>query len=80
MAKTIPQAAWCGDLAAMIQVSFVGYAVGGAFLDIGYFDLPYNMMVLIVLSKCWIDRKAWIDEAQHSPPRWKIPGVASIAK
>jgi len=38
----IPQAAWCVDLGAMCQVCLVGYAVGGAFLSLAYFDLPYN--------------------------------------
>lgn len=38
-------------LARMIQVSLVGYGVSGAFLGLAYFDLYYNMMVLVVVSK-----------------------------
>lgn len=41
---------WASDLAAMIQVSLVGYAAGGAFLGMGYFDLPYHLMIILVLS------------------------------
>jgi len=41
---------WAADLAAMIQVSFVGYAAGGAFLGLSYFDLPYHLMVIVVLA------------------------------
>lgn len=41
---------WASDLAAMIQVSLVGYAAGGAFLGMGYFDLPYHLMVILVLT------------------------------
>lgn len=38
---------WAHDLASMIQVSFIGYAVGGAFLGLAYFDLPYHFAVIL---------------------------------
>jgi len=41
---------WAADLAAMAQVSLVGYAVGGAFLGLAYFDLPYHILIIIVLT------------------------------
>jgi probable O-glycosylation ligase (exosortase A-associated) len=41
---------WASDLAAMIQVSLIGYAAGGAFLGMGYFDLPYHLMIILVLA------------------------------
>jgi hypothetical protein len=34
----------------MIQVSLVGYAAGGAFLGLAYFDLPYHLMIILVLA------------------------------
>jgi len=37
-------------LAGMCQVSLVGYAVGGAFLSLAYFDLPYNILVMLVVA------------------------------
>lgn len=40
---------WANDLAAMLQVSFIGYAVGGAFLGLAYFDLFYNYLIILVL-------------------------------
>lgn len=39
---------WLFNLAGMCQVSLVGYAVGGAFLSLAYFDLPYNIVVMVV--------------------------------
>ena len=42
---------WASDMAAMLQVSFVGYAVGGAFLGLAYFDLPYHYMAMLVLLR-----------------------------
>lgn len=45
-----PDRKWAADLAAMIQVSLVGYATGGAFLGLSYFDLPYHLMIIILLA------------------------------
>lgn len=41
---------WASDLASMVQVSLVGYAVGGTFLGLAYFDLPYHLMIIVVLT------------------------------
>ena len=48
--KNDPDRKWASDLAAMIQVSLIGYAAGGAFLGMGYFDLPYHLMIVLVLA------------------------------
>ena len=47
--KKDPDRKWAADLAAMIQVSLIGYAAGGAFLGMSYFDLPYHLMIILVL-------------------------------
>ena len=36
---------WAGDLARAIQVSLIGYAVGGAFVNIGYWEIPYYEII-----------------------------------
>ncbi|MBA2690273.1 MAG: putative O-glycosylation ligase, exosortase A system-associated [Burkholderiales bacterium] len=41
---------WAGDLSRAIQVSLVGYAVGGTFVNMGYFDLPYYEIVLLIAT------------------------------
>lgn len=45
-----PQRKWAADLAAMIQVSLVGYGAGGAFLGLAYFDLTYHLMIMLILA------------------------------
>lgn len=40
---------WASTLAAMCQVSIIGYAVGGAFLSLAYYDLYYDLIVVLVL-------------------------------
>ena len=46
---------WPADLAAMFQVSLVGYLAAGAFLPMPYFDLLYQMIALTVLLGAFVD-------------------------
>ncbi|HWR76837.1 MAG TPA: putative O-glycosylation ligase, exosortase A system-associated [Thiobacillus sp.] len=48
--KKDPDRKWAADLAAMIQVSLVGYGAGGAFLGLAYFDLTYHLMIMLILA------------------------------
>ncbi|SEM87311.1 putative O-glycosylation ligase, exosortase A system-associated [Nitrosomonas marina] len=48
--KDTGQNKWALDLAAMLQVSFIGYAVGGAFLGLAYFDLFYHYLAILVMT------------------------------
>ena len=47
-AKKRPELIWARDLAAMIQVSFVGYMSAGAFLGLAYFDYIYHLVIVVV--------------------------------
>jgi putative inorganic carbon (HCO3(-)) transporter len=72
-----PQTQWAADLGAMAQVSLLGYAVGGAFLSLSYFDLPYYIMVMVVVARVWVRTKGWEREPVY-PRGWRtIPGLAS---
>ena len=44
-----PELKWASDLAKMAQVSIIGYAVSGAFLSLAYFDLYYDIIIILVL-------------------------------
>lgn len=49
-ARSMPGFAdWVPKLMPMIQVSLIGYAVGGAFLSLAYFDLPYYVVSIVIL-------------------------------
>lgn len=64
---------WAADLAAMTQVSIVGYAVGGAFLSLAYYDLYYNLIaVLVLLEKVIADRKP-VPAFAERPERRDVP-------
>ena len=49
-----PEFAWVNLLAGMCQVSLIGYAVGGAFLSLAYYDYPYNVLIIVVCTQRWL--------------------------
>src|SRR5690606_11113569 len=53
-ANSDPATLWAAQLGTMAQVSLIGYIVGGTFLSLAYFDLPYNTMALVVMTKKWV--------------------------
>lgn len=77
-----PDAQWLYHLAGMVQVSMVGYAVGGAFLSLAYFDLPYNLAVIALAGLRWLhdpelsSRTAGAfgaaDPTRSAPPRRRL--------
>lgn len=75
-----PEAKWCAELGSLCQVSLVGYFVGGAFLPLTYFDLPYNIMVLVVLTRIWVEKQVWKTEPEYVAGWRTIPGLALARK
>lgn len=46
--KTRPELKWAADLSRMCQVCIIGYAVSGTFLSLAYFDLYYDILIILV--------------------------------
>ena len=49
--RQVPELAWMRDLVAMIQVSLLAYATGGAFLSLSYFDLYWQLVGLLIVCR-----------------------------
>jgi probable O-glycosylation ligase (exosortase A-associated) len=47
LSRTNPEAAWAGNYAHMIQASIATYLTTGAFLSVAYFDLAYQLIILV---------------------------------
>ncbi len=70
--KNDPERKWAADLAAMIQVSLIGYAAGGAFLGLAYFDLPYHLAATLLLAAKFagvLDEKTQASAASPETPQ-----------
>lgn len=78
-AKANPQARWCDELGAMCQVSLIGYAVGGAFLSLSYFDLQYNIMIMVVVASKWAQTSGWKTETEPTGWERRIQGLTTPA-
>jgi len=48
--RDAPEHHWAGNLARSIQVSLIGFAVGGAFVNISYWELQYYELVILVAA------------------------------
>jgi probable O-glycosylation ligase (exosortase A-associated) len=67
MCKTQPDWRWASDLAAMGQVSMIGFAVGGAFLTLAYYDLIYYIVgTLAVVERLLKERLAPVRKTAHA--------------
>ncbi|MCC2680643.1 MAG: O-antigen polymerase [Nitrosospira multiformis] len=68
---------WASNLATMIQVSLIGFATGGAFLSLLYFDVPYYLMGAMVATRVLVEKElkqkalaAVTAKAPGSPPQF----------
>lgn len=64
---------WAADLAKMIQVSLLGFSVGGAFLSLAYFDVPYYLMAAMVAIKILVDNELKTSRTLNSRPADVLP-------
>ena len=55
--RNIPSLKWSNNLVRMVQVGLIGYGTGGAFLGLAYFDLPYHLMAIMVVTNAVVDRE-----------------------
>jgi len=48
-ARDKPEWGWAADLARAVQVSLLGFAVGGAFVNIAYWELQYYELLAVMI-------------------------------
>lgn len=49
-----PEFGWANTLASMSKVSLIGFAVGGAFLSLAYWDMPFYLFVALICTARWV--------------------------
>jgi hypothetical protein len=82
-ARGDPELEWAADLAAMVQVSIVGFMVGGAFLGLAYFDLFYHLVAILLILSYDVNAKVAAAEAsgrsRRCVPACRRPHICSDA-
>ena len=70
---------WAKDLAAMIQVSIIGYAVAGTFLELATFDLYYVLISMIIVMNTLLVKRMKSIEADNGDERMiEVEGVQIV--
>ena len=69
---TIPEQKWAADLAKACQVAIIGYATGGAFLSLAWFDLYYDIIIILVLLEKQFLKKAPAGFSTLAPSPHKV--------
>jgi probable O-glycosylation ligase (exosortase A-associated) len=68
---------WLPLLMRMVQVSLLGFAIGGAFLSLAYHDLPYYMVAFVAIGFAIVNereqRAAPLPRGVAVPPRPAAP-------
>ncbi len=57
LCRNRPDLIWARDLVAMIQAAMVGFWAGGSFLGLAYWDYPYILVIVLVLTKVVVERQ-----------------------
>jgi putative inorganic carbon (HCO3(-)) transporter len=57
LSRKRPDLKWAGDLSKMLQVSIIGYAAAGTFLNLATFDLFYHLLTLIVAARVIVSKE-----------------------
>jgi len=65
----MPELLWAFDLALMIQVSLIGYAIGSGLLSFAYYDGYYVMVCMVIVLGRLVR-----EQVDGVPPRRMING------
>ena len=72
-----PETEWAANLVRMVQASLGGFAVGGAFVNLVNFDLPYYFVAMVILTDLAVRKQ--LTTPPPTSPRLPAYGVATGA-
>lgn len=78
LAKKQPDMVWARDLAAMVQVTLVGYLSAGAFLGLAYFDYVYHLVAIVVVLYTFVRPRPAV-QAAPAPAAAPVPLTLGLA-
>lgn len=68
---------WAANLVAMVQVSLVGYLVGGTFLNLAYWDLPYYSLAILIVTRDIVQRTVAAPAGEARSPVERAPPLTA---
>lgn len=71
-----PDLDWARQLASAIQVSIIGYCAAGTFLNLGFYDLLYALVAVLIATKVVVERETASQPRRGLHP---MPPVSSAA-
>lgn len=72
LGRRSPEVSWAAELGPMIQTSLVGFAVGGAFLNLATFDLFYHVVAMVAIALTVVKKS--LPEDAGAKKTLQIPG------
>jgi putative inorganic carbon (hco3(-)) transporter len=66
-AKNRPELIWAGELGRMMQVTLVGFAVGGVFLSLVNLDVPYYLVAVVLVATALVRQETGAKPAVTEP-------------
>ncbi len=67
--------AWAKDLATMLQIAMICWAIGGAFKGMAYWDLPYHYIAIMVIAESIVKKQLETKKIIENDPRGKRRGI-----
>jgi probable O-glycosylation ligase (exosortase A-associated) len=74
-----PSLTWARDLASMMQVSLVGYAVAGTFQNLATFDLYWHLVAIIAITDMLVARALARQTAPEMPQEGPLTTLLPLA-
>ena len=71
---------WVPSLMRMVQVSLIGFAVGGAFLSLANHDLPYYFVGFVIATDGIVRRRLTASATKSAPPESSGPRAEAGAR
>lgn len=79
LARGDPARAWAEDLARMVQVSLVAYAIAGTFLSMGYYDVYFALLVALAATRDLLAQAPAVARV-GAAPKALLPALARRAQ
>lgn len=73
-----PELSWANDLARMLQVSLVGFAVAGTFQNLAFFDLYFHLVAILFVTDLIVARSLKEESVPPTAESGRSPAASGV--